>query len=330
MGRGIVEAGLGRTERLELEQRTTDPATTQQGEMWLRTDLAPATDQIATLRVDNGSGAWDVPVFDATATVSNVEKVLRVPVAGTVGFVPVTTASAAFPDLRFQHAGSQHQLHDSLTASAIPDSGVTRLTFDDADTSGSTATDIWGSNDGTINGATTGVTGQYAEAYSFDGTDDYVSLPDLGLNSGSSFSFSLWVNLDTATVQQRFVGRYDGSDDLLEFGINSNNNFFAFLGHVGGAQIKPEGSGLSTGSLTMATLTYDASGPAATIYVNDTQDASDTTSFTDFGSTGGPDIGRRSDGFGYTDGVIDDFRLYDKALTSTEVSNLYSTGDIRG
>ena len=38
---------------------------------------------------------------------------------------------------------------------AIPDSGVSRWTFDDGDTDSGTALDVWNDNDGTINGATT-------------------------------------------------------------------------------------------------------------------------------------------------------------------------------
>jgi len=168
-----------------------------------------------------------------------------------------------------------------------------------------------------------------AEAYDFDGVDDYVSLLDLSLSSASSFSIALWVNLD-ATGDQRFLGRYDGSADLLEFGINSDSNFFANLGHAGGSTLRPVGTGVAGSTWVMVTLVYDASGPSATIYQNDTQDASDSGSLNDFADGSGPDIGRRSDGGSHVDGRIDDPRLYDKALSSTEVSNLYNNGDIRG
>jgi hypothetical protein len=66
-------------------------------------------------------------VFDDAASTTNVEKVLRIPVGGTVGFVPTTSSGGAFSDLRLQHSGSTLQWHDSLEASVIPDSAV----FDD-------------------------------------------------------------------------------------------------------------------------------------------------------------------------------------------------------
>jgi hypothetical protein len=39
-------------------------------------------------------------------------------------------------------------------------------------------------------------------------------------------------------------------------------------------------------------------------------------------------IGGQTDFGHYWDGRIDDVRVYDKGLTSTEVSNLYNTGSI--
>ena len=124
MGSGIHESGLYRTERFGFEVRTSDPATTQPGEGWIRSDIAPDTDQIATLRFDNGMGEWDVPVYDSAATVENVEKVLRIPIGGTVGFVPITTESPTYPQLGVQHNGTQHGVHDALSASPIPGDAI--------------------------------------------------------------------------------------------------------------------------------------------------------------------------------------------------------------
>lgn len=231
MGRGIVETGLGRTERLEVKQRTTDPATTQQGEMWLRTDLAPATDQIATLRVDNGSGTWDVPVFDATATVSNVEKVLRVPVAGTVGFVPVTTASAAFPDLRFQHNGSTLQWHDSLEASVIPDSGNLHARYDFSQEDGSLpVTDQTGNGFDLTQGSYSGVgaTINGVQAGEFDNVDDVLTAATASdwtfLHDGSQFSVYIVISNDAVGDEyESILGTSDISGSQVGYSVARDN-----------------------------------------------------------------------------------------------------------
>jgi len=128
MGRGIVESGLFRSERVQFELRTTDPAITKEGEAWVRTDLAPNTDQLATLRFDGGASTFDMPIFDSAATVTNVEKVWRVSIGGTVGFIPLAAAgeSGAYPQVKYQHNGNALDGHDSLVVSAIPDSVVSR------------------------------------------------------------------------------------------------------------------------------------------------------------------------------------------------------------
>jgi hypothetical protein len=121
MGRGIIESGLFRAERYGVEERTSDPSTHVEGDRWIRTDLAPDTDQIATYRFDMGSEVVDFPIYDGGATVDGVEKVRRVRVNGTTGFVPFAESGANYPQWAIQHKGSRLGAHDALTASAIPD-----------------------------------------------------------------------------------------------------------------------------------------------------------------------------------------------------------------
>lgn len=124
MGRGIIESGLFRSEQYQLELRTTDPATYHEGEAWIRTDIAPETDQIATLRFDNGASNIDIPIYDSAATTNGVSKAWRVQIGGVTGFIPITTAGPTFNQLKFQHNGSAYGVHDAV--SAIPDSVVSR------------------------------------------------------------------------------------------------------------------------------------------------------------------------------------------------------------
>lgn len=124
MGRGVVEYETFRSERYEFEERTTDPSSTTEGDAWIRTDIAPATDQIATLRFDNGGSTIDIPLFDSAATTTNVTKVWRVAVGGQTGFIPLSTVGGTYPQLRFKHNSSVLEAHDSLSATAIPDTSM--------------------------------------------------------------------------------------------------------------------------------------------------------------------------------------------------------------
>lgn len=135
MGRGIVESGLFRTERVGLEVRTSDPAITKEGDYWVRSDIAPASEQIATLRFDRGASIVDIPIFNSAASVTNVKKVWRLEVGGVTGFVPLAASgeSGSYPWLRFQHGGAALETHNALEVSAIPDSVVDNFEDNDLD-----------------------------------------------------------------------------------------------------------------------------------------------------------------------------------------------------
>lgn len=96
--------------------------------------------------------------------------------------------------------------------------------------SGTTANDISGNaNDGTISGATVGVTGLLGStAYSLDGTDDYVSFPSLGalFDGSNNFTVSAWVNADTNTGDHKIW--HPRADYDVTLGLNSGDLVFGF------------------------------------------------------------------------------------------------------
>jgi hypothetical protein len=90
---------------------------------------------------------------------------------------------------------------------------------------GGSATDATGhGNDGTVNGATTGVTGvANTTAYDFDG-DDAVTVADSSLLDSTAdtdaFSAAYWINTTDSEGTEYVVGRYDG------LGTDSGNDDF--------------------------------------------------------------------------------------------------------
>ena len=224
-----------------------------------------------------------------------------------------------------------------LPSNAIPDSGVARWTLDDADTESGTAIDVWGrdsdsitQNDATINGATTGVNGAnqtYStnEAYSFDGTDDYLQTPvDIDSSALPEMSIACWVNINGA--QDTIIWSNDDGDDF-------DRELWLFEGsyHVQAGVSDNGGRGFDTGS-SYSTDSWDH---VVVVYRNNgldfyrngddqnlSQTSSDSSSATDLR------IGGTAKSSNYFDGEIDDFRIYNKGLSDTEVSDLYSTGSI--
>jgi hypothetical protein len=224
----------------------------------------------------------------------------------------------------------------------IPDSGIARWTFDNSDTSGSTASDVWGSNDGTINGATTGVSGAnqtYStnEAYSFDGTDDDI---DLGTGStvkvtdANAYTVGAWVK-SSAGSEAVIYGDYDGSGFFLVHNYTQSG--------VPEAQVRDDSPGnvaRKVGSTAIndgnwhhvvAVIPADNSASGMKLYVDGSRELEtiDATQVPNtFTNTQNTRIGARGDQSTYYGGDIDDVRLYDKELTSTEISDWYNNGAI--
>jgi hypothetical protein len=213
--------------------------------------------------------------------------------------------------------------------SAVPDSGISRYTFNDEDISSSTLTDRFGSNDLSLNGVTTGVSGanetyNTKQAGRFDGTDDFgtSSAPD---PTNNTFSLALWANPDNASASdERIV--FKGNE---QFGVQVNNNDFRGVVRYAdnsSAVIVDAGISVSNGQWFHVILAYD--GSEARIYVDGVK-RDTTVDGNGVRTSGGSfEVGRRADGILHYDGDIDDVRYYNKGLTDTEASNLYNTGSI--
>lgn len=225
----------------------------------------------------------------------------------------------------------------TLTESQGPASGLLRYTFNDADTSGSTTLDAWNDNDGTINGATTGVAGASvtyptAEAYDFVSADNdnvntnVTSLP-------GSFSLFAWVNPDAFGSNNRRIMAKDESGNpgtFILWGRGDGSVEFAVYDTGAGSFVRAmDAGGLTTGTWTSICGVYDDSAGTVELYLNGSSVGTgnsigtrNTTSLP-IVIANGSDL--NTDPYA---GQIDDVRIYTKALSSTEVSNLHSNGSI--
>ncbi len=312
MGRGIIESGLFRSEQYGVSELTSDPADHQEGERWIRTDLAPETDQIATYRFDMGSEVVDIPIYDANASVDGVEKVRRVQVNGQTGFIPFTSSGPAYPEWAMQHNGTRLGAHNALEASVIPDSGVSRWEFEQD------VTDSWGDNDGTDNtsvGYTTdAAVGDYAKDFDEDGLVDVGKMP---IEGGEPFSVSGWCN--------------DPTDFYILNNYETDNGFAlydgGFLFRESGVSHSLDYNSLPSSGWTHIAGTFD--GDEMVIYIDGDEDASMSGTGWSESSTN-LSIGGSINYEIYKPSSIDDVRLWDKTLSASEVDNLYNTGSIDG
>jgi len=203
------------------------------------------------------------------------------------------------------------------------------------------ANDVSGNgNDGVVNGAllTTDRFGNAGSAYSFDGVNDYIDLGNQ--NFGTSVSVSLWVNADqVGPYPQALIGKFDGSAGT------STEQTFSLIIHYQEPPVFNEfewqvsESGLDLSSEISSTRavpndwyhvvgTYDSG--EAKIFVDGVEEASWNTGF---GSLYNSDVHLVLGMFTHDypvvgglpfDGRLDDVYIYDRALSPTEVSTLYS------
>lgn len=227
------------------------------------------------------------------------------------------------------------------TFSSIPDSGVSRWTFDNADTSGSTATDVWGGNNATIDGATTGTTGasqtyDTGEAYSFDGNNDRCDVSDDASFSGlPELSFAFWARFNNTSSREKFVakGVDVGSQRNYEWDITKDSNetvWFSVADGSGYSEVQPSDT-LSTNTWYHIVGVYSDTDDYIELYLDGTRIGRIDGVVTMQDDSGPLVFGAENDGGGggdWLNGDLDDPRLYSKPLSSTEVSNLYSTGHI--
>jgi len=204
----------------------------------------------------------------------------------------------------------------------VTDGLVSYWTFDSADIKGETVKDVWGDNDGTIIGPKI-VNGKVGEALEFDGVDDYVLVEHGGsLTFGSGdFSVDLWANPAT-------MGTYTG---LITTDITGDSAWKIFRDVPGGGGYFRARYGSTQSDYPSVSAGdwhhygYVKIGTTLNLYLDGDLVVSDACPATHslvgtelaFGSYR---IQNAKDGLYIYNGLIDEARVYDRALSEDEVN----------
>lgn len=205
----------------------------------------------------------------------------------------------------------------------VRDGGVSRYSMDDADVSGGTIVDSWGTNDGTINGATTGQAGVGdGESFDFDGSNDNVSTTFSDF--GGPFTWTAWVKYDGFITHEHPVISTRGSQKGAGLRERGNEQWEYYLWDGSGGTFRSISTNSApTNKWTFLVVTFDGSNME--IYQNAIK-SSDTNSVSSYTTGNDYRIGERADGNGNFPGDIDEVRIYNRALTQSEVWQLYNLG----
>ncbi len=180
-------------------------------------------------------------------------------------------------------------------------------------------------NHGTISGATfvTGISGQ---ALSFDGVNDYVTSGNgSSLNFGAGyFSLSAWIKTTAmGNADNEVVIYFSGSNGYYYFGIhpgNPNPNGASFIINDGSTQDASYGTtNLFDGKWHNIVFTRDAT--SLKVFTDGIQEGSQPSRGLNVG-TGTTTISNKEGS--WFNGIIDEVRIYNRALTASEIQANYN------
>jgi hypothetical protein len=216
----------------------------------------------------------------------------------------------------------------SPEASVIPGSTGpgAYLRFDE--TSGTTAADSTGNGwTGTCWNSPAWVAGKINNALSLNGTNSYVTLPSGVVSAFTDFTISAWVKVNSVANWQRIFDFGTGTTYYMmltpENGNNGNLRFAITTGGWPAEQQINASAPLTTGTWNHVAVTL--SGSTGTLYVNGVVAGTNTAMTLNPSSLGVTTlnyIGKSQFSNPYLNGVVDDFRIYGRALSATEVVQL--------
>ena len=189
-------------------------------------------------------------------------------------------------------------------------------------------------NNGTVSGATltTDRFGNANKAYSFDGTNDYISVLDNNsLDLTNQLTLSAWFFTDGSKVNQGLLGKG---------GLNNAHTGYALLLQVS----NPATSGVVLQNLPTTTakeaysptniannwhnFTGTYNGTTLKLYIDGVLTVSSNVTISLSNSTSNLFFGQELSGFRYFKGILDDIRIYNRALTQQEISAIYTECDL--
>ncbi|MFA6552599.1 MAG: LamG domain-containing protein, partial [Candidatus Paceibacterota bacterium] len=182
--------------------------------------------------------------------------------------------------------------------------------------------------------STAKVVGKIGQAMKFDGVNDYVKVNDatgLSIGEQTDYSFFAWMkNLPPSAGEEEFVGKYASANYEYKFGMDLSNTYLVFQAWnlAGTNLVNTSSSALGAGIRTgWHYVGFVKNGGNVQFYYDGVQKGS--TNFTDSTGNGTAPIvlgARDVTPTSPFSGIMDDTRIYNRALSATEIKKLYTMG----
>ena len=201
-----------------------------------------------------------------------------------------------------------------------------------------TQIDETGTNEGTVTGATYTASGKFGGGYSFDGTGDYITVPnDASLNT-ANLSLSVWfyAESDDLSVQNRIITKpyTSAAEPYYQYTITAYNTvtypktiFFQMNARGTRYVVTAKNSGWDYGVWNHVVCTYD--GKTMKVYVNGAfqeENIDPRGNITSYATALG--IGKYPFSAGNDwNGKLDEVKIYNDALNQTEITALYNSSN---
>jgi hypothetical protein len=213
------------------------------------------------------------------------------------------------------------------------------------ETTGTVAYDASGNaNNGTNSGATLMAAGKRNYAYTFDGSSSYVDMGDMpSTESQSQLSWAFWVKPNSLSTTDCLLCKANNSGGqyawTAQTGAGDSTKILGSVdstGSSGNDYAQTPAGMLVNGTWTHVVMVFDGTqGANATkfkIYVNGIQktlDFSGTVPSATVATTSNVRMGATADGNRYFNGLLDDVKIWNYALTAQQVKTEYTGGAVK-
>lgn len=191
------------------------------------------------------------------------------------------------------------------------------------ETSGTNLNDEIGTNDITLTESTVNQTGKIGKAVDFDGDNDLGTLAASPTSSLSEVSISMWIYPHSTTAANGIWN--EDIDTYWQFTVSIGTWYTrdTGTGTTGGRNNDLSMPGLTQNAWNHLVFVYSVSDGYKRVYLNGSQQANNTTSIDQLNA---PTLSRIcTDGEGnFFNGLADNIIVWGRALSSTEVSELYT------